>query len=242
VNVTDRGLPVGRIHPNISLCEVGAVDNKSDYTDFSLNISEDVIVIIPGPGGGSGGGSGGGGGGIIPSCDIKWVCLDWVVCENAILALEDAILVGGDYRSVTTGCDELGWGGSICGYQTRSCFDLNECNITIKEPSGLQSCYFTTDPSCFDGIKNCHGGGCEFLVDCGGPCGACPTCSDGIQNQNEGGIDCGGPCPKQCEPELPSERVGLTFVVIVSIVAIILLVIVALKLRNIFKLGEKLQE
>jgi hypothetical protein len=34
-------------------------------------------------------------------------------------------------------------------------------------------------------------------VDCGGPCPVC-TCTDGIQNQGEGGIDCGGPCPLTC--------------------------------------------
>lgn len=29
-----------------------------------------------------------------------------------------------------------------------------------------------------------------------------PTCSDGKQNQEEQGIDCGGPCPKQCLGEI----------------------------------------
>jgi hypothetical protein len=47
---------------------------------------------------------------------------------------------------------------------------------------------------CFDGIKNCHGTGCETGVDCGGPCQPCISCEDGIQNQGETGIDCGGPC------------------------------------------------
>ncbi len=47
--------------------------------------------------------------------------------------------------------------------------------------------------TCFDGIQN-QG---ETGVDCGGPCAACvpaATCSDGIQNQGETGVDCGGPC------------------------------------------------
>ena len=44
-------------------------------------------------------------------------------------------------------------------------------------------------PTCSDGIQN-QG---ETGVDCGGPCPACPTCGDGIQNQGETGIDCGGP-------------------------------------------------
>jgi len=46
-------------------------------------------------------------------------------------------------------------------------------------------------PTCSDGIQN-QG---ETGVDCGGPCPACATCTDGIQNQGETGIDCGGPCP-----------------------------------------------
>ena len=47
--------------------------------------------------------------------------------------------------------------------------------------------------TCSDGVQN-QG---EAGVDCGGPCSACavaPTCSDGIQNQGEAGVDCGGPC------------------------------------------------
>lgn len=49
------------------------------------------------------------------------------------------------------------------------------------------------DATCNDGIQN-QG---ETGVDCGGPCSACtpePTCNDGIQNQGETGVDTGGPC------------------------------------------------
>lgn len=44
--------------------------------------------------------------------------------------------------------------------------------------------------TCTDGIQNQT----ETGIDCGGSCIACPTCSDGIQNQNETAIDCGGVC------------------------------------------------
>jgi len=47
-----------------------------------------------------------------------------------------------------------------------------------------------TAATCSDGIQN-QG---ETDIDCGGPCPACPTCTDGIQNQGETDIDCGGPC------------------------------------------------
>lgn len=48
-------------------------------------------------------------------------------------------------------------------------------------------------PTCTDGIQN----GDETGVDCGGSCSPCvpdPTCTDGIQNGDETGIDCGGSC------------------------------------------------
>ena len=53
-------------------------------------------------------------------------------------------------------------------------------------------------PTCTDGIQN----GDETGVDCGGSCpNACPqepTCTDGIQNGDETGVDCGGSCPNSC--------------------------------------------
>ena len=35
--------------------------------------------------------------------------------------------------------------------------------------------------------------GWEAVISCG-----TPSCTDGIQNQGETGIDCGGPCPNPC--------------------------------------------
>jgi len=55
--------------------------------------------------------------------------------------------------------------------------------------------------TCSDGIKN-QG---EQEVDCGGPCPAhCASCADGIQNQGETAIDCGGPCDP-CYPRLSAK-------------------------------------
>ncbi len=58
------------------------------------------------------------------------------------------------------------------------------------------ACGPAPDPTCNDGIQN-QG---EEGVDCGGPCTAvCPTCDDQTQNGDEEGVDCGGsscqPCP-----------------------------------------------
>lgn len=46
------------------------------------------------------------------------------------------------------------------------------------------------DPNCTDGLLNQN----ETDIDCGGVCAVCKTCDDGIQNQGEARIDCGGPC------------------------------------------------
>ena len=52
--------------------------------------------------------------------------------------------------------------------------------------------------------------------DCGGPnCPACPTCSDGIKNQGEQDIDCGGPC-QTCQKtgeDADEDQDGLTLAV-----------------------------
>jgi hypothetical protein len=75
------------------------------------------------------------------------------------------------------------------GLMFRSCTDMNDCGTLLRKPKEQMECNYTG--TCFDGIKN-QG---EEGVDCGGPCPPCPTCDDGIQNQGEEGIDCGGPCP-----------------------------------------------
>ena len=49
-------------------------------------------------------------------------------------------------------------------------------------------------PTCTDGIQN----GTETGVDCGGSCTACVSCFDGIQNGSETGVDCGGSCSAAC--------------------------------------------
>jgi hypothetical protein len=59
-------------------------------------------------------------------------------------------------------------------------------------------------PSCSDGIRN-QG---ESDVDCGGPCEDCESgdCRDNIRNRDEEGVDCGGVCPP-CERQSCSDRI-----------------------------------
>jgi len=66
-------------------------------------------------------------------------------------------------------------------------------------------------PTCTDGYQN----GDETGVDCGGSCpDICPptpTCTDGIQNGDETGIDCGGSCPDTCPCPENEIIVSITF-------------------------------
>ncbi len=63
------------------------------------------------------------------------------------------------------------------------------------------------EPTCTDGMMN----GDETGVDCGGSCEPCeteptPTCTDGMMNGDETGVDCGGSC-EPCETPPPAEDV-----------------------------------
>lgn len=181
--------------------------------------------------------AGGGGGGF--GCSPQWVCGFWSVCQNAELSLGSGLLSGKDFRFVDNVCNELAWDNIFCGFQTRICSDLKNCNYTINKPAELQECYFTEDPSCFDRLRNCHDNSCEVLIDCGGPCEPCPTCSDGIKNQNEEKVDCGGPCPWKCVPEKPFvQKKGVIYVILLII--LILIVLLIIKIVKIMKVRKKL--
>ena len=88
------------------------------------------------------------------------------------------------------------YGDGICCSYGQGSYDLSDASGTLI--SGGQFGNSETQnfcqgggnqPTCTDGVQN----GSETGVDCGGPdCPACPTCTDGIQNGNETGVDCGG--------------------------------------------------
>lgn len=86
---------------------------------------------------------------------------------------------------------------SVCSIEeirTRKCKDVNKCGTTKEKPHEVEECEYI--PTCFDGVQN----GEEEGIDCGGPCAPCivPNCFDGIKNCHDGSceedIDCGGPC------------------------------------------------
>jgi hypothetical protein len=224
-------------------CDVsGTKTVKAEITDGLLNDSVewtiDVdLVACPVPGV-----PGGGGRAARPACREKWVCSIWGVCQNTERSLDVGLLSGEDYRIINEQCAANNWGSEFCGVQIRACFDANSCNVTYYKPLEVQSCYYTEEPSCDDGIKNCHDDACELLIDCGGPCLPCPSCSDKIQNQGEEEIDCGGPCPWKCEVELPFiKRFNIWFLLLILIILIILIIILIRKLRKIHRYKKRLK-
>lgn len=72
------------------------------------------------------------------------------------------------------------------------------CGAMFTAYSNIRS--FTTAacgvPTCTDGVQN----GLETGIDCGGTCPACVVgdCNDGIMNGTETAVDCGGTCPITC--------------------------------------------
>ena len=89
--------------------------------------------------------------------------------------------------------------GICCGYGNGS-YSLTNGATVLASGGAFGSSELTNfclgggpAPTCTDGIQN----GQETGVDCGGPdCPACPTCTDGVQNGQETDVDCGGPdCP-----------------------------------------------
>lgn len=222
-------------------CGIGGPHNVSlRVSDGDLNTSLvwNINVQASACSGGGGGGGGGGGTRQPDACQEQWGCLEWDVCQNATASLELGVLSQDDYDPIFSICTN----GSIegnCGFQVRNCIDVNACNSTFTQPDLVRQCYFTEGPSCNDGIENCHNGACEVLVDCGGPCQACATCSDGIENQGEQGIDCGGPCPNQCQAPAPPNYNLIRYVLIGIFFVFISIIII--KIVGIFRARRRVQ-
>lgn len=211
---------------------------KAEITDGLLNDSINwTLEIIPSacPPGER---SGGGGGSNLISCSSKWGCQGWNVCQNAEISLEQGLLSGQNYREINDLCSLSFVESDSCGFQIRNCLDLENCTTGFNKPEEDQYCYYTENPSCEDGVENCHDGACELLVDCGGPCDPCPTCSDSIKNQNEGGIDCGGPCPWRCPEKISIFKTQWFLYGIIGLL-FLLIILAAWKIIKIYRLKRE---
>jgi len=216
----------------------GSHSVKAVTTDGLLNDSQLWDVDVANVACSSGGTSGGGGGGALAgACREKWVCDDWGICQNAKRSFDAGALSPEDFYHTKELCAQNKYDERFCGFQLTSCKDINFCNNSVSKvpkPSEMRVCYFTENPSCADGITNCHDGACELLVDCGGPCSPCASCSDGKQNQGEFGVDCGGPCPYPCEEENPLSKKSIILAVLLLFL-ILISIYILLKLLSIFR-------
>ncbi len=217
----------------LSYSSAGNQTIRVNVTDGNLTYSYDSVVWnisiidVPLPSTSSSGGGGGGKVGFL--CVEKWGCSQWNECKNAKDALDRRALSREQYSIVEESCNRSSWKDIYCGFQIRTCKDAHECNSTEEKPYEIQACYYTESPNCEDGIKNCHDESCEILVDCGGPCKPCSTCSDELQNQGEEGIDCGGPC-KPCQVEKPVIKTPFRyFMIVLTILLLLIIIIISLK-------------
>ena len=215
---------------NLTMITTDGLENTSQVWEISV-----TSVACPVQEPSSGGGGGGGGG--VSICNERWVCDDWDVCQNAKRSFDSNVLSSENYYSTEELCAQNGYDEISCGFQITNCYDVSSCNNSVyrnPRPSEYRVCYFTEDPSCLDRIKNCHDGGCELLIDCGGPCPACASCSDKIQNQGEFGVDCGGPCPYSCEEEVPFKATSFILISLL-IVLLVIVIIIGIKVVNILR-------
>tara|TARA_Y100000310_G_scaffold56999_3_gene52246 strand:- start:13049 stop:18325 length:5277 start_codon:yes stop_codon:yes gene_type:complete len=206
----------------------------NDSIEWNISV-ENVACSVSSPSGGGGGSSG-------VSCKEKWGCGEWMQCQN----LEELVSSGWTSKEtdllIKERCEIFNWEDSFCGFQQKICGDFNYCKTENEKPPTIKECYYTVNPSCEDGIKNCHEDSCEVLADCGGPCEACPTCKDNIKNQDEERTDCGGSNCKECiEMPLPPRifkgivTYSFIFLLIFIFILLIMQIIKYTKGKEIFK-------
>ncbi len=114
-------------------------------------------------------------GGSCGSCDSGYSCKSGE-CEKkaskekkeSTTSTKTKITKSGVTKTCTSNWSCSAWSECINETQTRTCEDSNNCNSEEGKPETSQSCEMPE------------------------------TCFDGIKNQNEKGIDCGGVCEKRC--------------------------------------------
>jgi len=182
----------------------------------------------------------------VETCKESWGCHDWNLCQNAAQSQEIGLLSNKDYQKIKDKCTSESLSKGKCGFNTRNCIDISGCKTLRGKPAEIDFCEFSLNPSCLDGIKNCHEAQCELEIDCGGPCSACNSCSDGIKNQGEENIDCGSPCLNQCAVKTISDEekdttkkfmIAILIAIAISVVQIIRIVKARKKAASIFNKG-----
>jgi fibronectin type 3 domain-containing protein len=153
-------------------------DANNENLTLDNNFVNVIITTAPPSNTGGGGGGGGGGSTTKKECKEEWSCSGWYSCINNI--------------------------------QARTCVDINNCRTNINKPKETRACGACIEKwQCGDWtpcVNNRQTKVCIDKNECGTEINKpeeeqdcmLDTCSDGIKNYGEVGIDCGGPC-KPCK-------------------------------------------
>ena len=117
---------------------------------------------------------------------------------NCSFAMDDNKTVNAYFKVSTGTCVSNCGGTDQCGSAKNTCgsgslSDTSDTSTQYLWSCGVANCALDIvgDGTCSDGIKNQD----ETGIDTGGVCNTTtPSCSDGIQNQDETGVDTGGGC------------------------------------------------
>lgn len=188
IRVTSPMAEIRGIGCGISTAYFVAVDS------FGLSATSNVVQYeiicpeqssdIPAPNNENEGSGGSGGSSDTWQCQPDWRCNSWSECQPENFSFRRCLDYNGcsrdyeqfffencTYMSSVRDCKEKwecnDW--SVCrdGIHTRTCMDMNNCGTNSTQPAESEEC--GKIPSCFNGIKD-QG---ETDIDCGGPCGVC---------------------------------------------------------------------
>jgi len=144
---------------------------------------------------------GGGGGGPQEKCTPNWKCTAWGPCNFG-------------------------------NFTYRRCIDYSGCDIKNYQHYMFENCTYIRNINCAENWDcnnwsickdNIHTRLCLDMKNCGTNntkpaesenCSAVPSCFNGIQDQNETGVDCGGPCGPCRNVEKPTKIGALSLVTI----------------------------
>ncbi|MFC2136038.1 hypothetical protein ACFLTH_15595 [Bacteroidota bacterium] len=190
----------------------------TDHGGLTASDTITITVDCEDEGGeGAGSSSGGGSGGGASSCISDWSCGSWSRCspngttkrtcvDQNVCNLDYYIHIEEyecDYPFIE--CEEIWecteWNDcQPSNTQTRNCVEVNGCGTEDYKPVTIQDCTYEA------------------------------SCSDGIQNQGETGVDCGGPCLPCKTLEVPGgireEKTIVSTLLILGIFAVLSLLIV----------------
>lgn len=159
-------------------------DGEVITSDESMDIGGDTSLIVnevTEETGGSGGSGGSGGGGSSIACISDWKCFIWTKCvggKQTRTCVDQKSCVRPtapkpeEQRECIAGedwgCTE--WSPKICPSgmtQSRTCTDKNNAGTELAKPPLTRKCEY--EPNCFDGVRNQN----EEDIDCGGKCKSC---------------------------------------------------------------------